>query len=70
MNPHGATANPRPRLLVSTAEAAAALGLSHRTVRSLVYAGTLRSIKVGARRLIAVQDLESFVRSLREPQSQ
>jgi excisionase family DNA binding protein len=68
MNPYSAAANPGPRLLVSTAEAAAALGLSHRTVRSLIYAGTLRSIKVGARRLIAVEDLESFVRALRERQ--
>jgi excisionase family DNA binding protein len=70
MNPHGVTSNARPRLLVSISEAAAALGLSHRTVRSLVYAGTLRSIKIGARRLIAVDDLEGYVRSLRERQSQ
>ena len=70
MNPYSAAANPSPRLLVSTAEAAVALSLSHRTVRSLVYAGTLRSIKVGARRLVAVEDLESFVRSLRERQPQ
>jgi len=66
MNPHSVAANPRPRLLVSTADAAAALGLSHRTVRSLVYAGKLRSCKVGARRLIAAEDLEKFVQSLRE----
>jgi excisionase family DNA binding protein len=70
MLPHGDTTNARLRLLVSTSEAAAALGLSHRTVRGLVYAGKLRSIKVGARRLITVDDLEGFVRSLRESQHQ
>ncbi|MHB8489355.1 MAG: helix-turn-helix domain-containing protein [Candidatus Dormibacteria bacterium] len=68
--PHDATPTARLRLLVSISEAAAALGLSHRSVRSLVYAGKLRSCKVGARRLIAVEDLESFVRSLRECQPQ
>jgi excisionase family DNA binding protein len=68
MLPHSGTPNARLRLLVSISEAAAALGLSHRTVRSLVYAGELRSIKVGARRLIAVDDLEGFVRSLTESQ--
>jgi excisionase family DNA binding protein len=68
MLPHGDLANARLRLLVSISEAAEALGVSHRTVRSLVYAGTLRSIKVGARRLIAVEDLEGFVRTLRESQ--
>jgi excisionase family DNA binding protein len=68
MLPHSATANARLRRLLSISEAAEALGVSHRTVRSLVYAGTLRSIKVGTRRLIAVEDLEGFVRSLRESQ--
>jgi excisionase family DNA binding protein len=67
---HSGTPNARLRLLVSISEAAAALGLSHRTIRTLVYAGKLRSIKVGTRRLIAVEDLESFVRSLRERQPQ
>ncbi len=61
------TRNPSPqlRLLVSVPEAAAALGITHRSVRGLVYAGKLRSLKVGARRLIAVDELEGFVRSLR-----
>jgi excisionase family DNA binding protein len=58
--------SPQPRPLVSVPEAAAALGISHRSVRGLVYAGKLRSVKVGARRLIAVDDLGSFVRSLQE----
>jgi Helix-turn-helix domain len=56
----------QPRLLVSVSEGAAALSSSHRSVRGLVYSGQLRSCKVGARRLIAVEDLESFIRSLRE----
>ena len=64
------TPNAQPRLLVSISEAAAALGLSQRTVRNLLYAGRLRSIKVGARRLIAVDDLGAFVRSLQERQPQ
>jgi hypothetical protein len=38
-------------------------------VRALIYAGKLGSIKVGARRLIAVDELEGFVRSLQEGQS-
>ena len=59
-----------PRLLVSVTEAARALGISHRSVRGLVYSGQLKSVKVGARRLIAVNDLEGFVQSLRERQPQ
>jgi excisionase family DNA binding protein len=66
MVPESRNPSPPPRLLVSVTEAAAALGISHRSVRGLVYAGKLRSLKVGARRLIAVEDLEGFVRSLRE----
>ena len=62
--------NRQPRLLISVSEAAAVLSLSHRKVRGLVYSGELRSIKVGSRRLIAVHDLEEFVSSLRERQSQ
>lgn len=66
MVPESRDQSPQPRLLVSVTEAAAALGIGHRSVRGLVYAGKLRSLKVGARRLIAVEDLEGFVRSLRE----
>ena len=68
--PKAATRLPRLRLLVSISEAAAALGISHRSVRGLIYTGKLRSVRVGARRLIAVEDLECFVRTLRESQSQ
>ena len=62
------TLNPQPRLLVSVSEAAAALGISHRSVRGLIYTGDLRSVKVGRRRLLAVDDLENFVRSLQQSQ--
>jgi excisionase family DNA binding protein len=65
---HSGTPSPQPRLLISVTEAAAALGISHRSVRGLVYTGRLHSLKLGARRLIAVDDLEGFVRSLRESQ--
>jgi excisionase family DNA binding protein len=70
MFPQGGDSTARLRLLVSISEAAAALGISHRSVRGLIYTGKIRSCKVGARRLIAVEDLESFVRSLRERQPQ
>ena len=55
--------NQQRRLFISLTEAAATLGISYRSVRGLVCTGKLRSLKVGARRLIAVDDLEGFARS-------
>jgi excisionase family DNA binding protein len=55
-----------PRLLLSYPEAARALGVSERTLRSQVYRGTLPAVKIGSRRLIALADLERFVAALRE----
>jgi excisionase family DNA binding protein len=53
-------------LLIGYDDAAARLGVSNRTLRSLVYSGALRSVAIGHRRLIAVTDLETFVEKLRE----
>jgi excisionase family DNA binding protein len=52
-------------LLLGCAAAARQLGISERTLRGLVYAGRLPAVKIGARRLIAWSDLESFVEALR-----
>jgi excisionase family DNA binding protein len=52
-------------LAVGLAEAARRLGLSHRTVATLVLRRDLPSRKVGRRRIIPVTALEAFVRSER-----
>jgi excisionase family DNA binding protein len=51
------------RMTYSIAEAAAATGLSRPTLERHLAAGRLASVKIGGRRLIAVADLEAFVRS-------
>lgn len=51
-------------LLLGLDEAARMLALSRRTVQELVYAGELRSVRIGRSRRIAVVDLEAFVRRL------
>ena len=50
-------------LAVGLAEAARRIGLSSRTVASLVLRGELASRKVGRRRIIPVLALKSFVRT-------
>lgn len=52
-----------PRLLRRGA-AARALGVSERTVDTLIRSGDLRSVKIGKRRLIPVQALDEFVADL------
>ena len=52
-------------LAVNIPEAARRLGLSQRTVASLVSKRQLASRKVGRRRIIPVMALEAFVRSER-----
>ena len=54
-----------PVLAVGMAEAARRLGLSARTVATLVLRRELPSRKVGRRRIIPVAALEAFVRDLR-----
>lgn len=50
-------------LAVGTAEAARRLGVSARTVATLVATGELASRKIGRRRIIPVQVLQSFLRN-------
>jgi excisionase family DNA binding protein len=50
-------------LAVNIPEAARRLGLSARTVATLVSRGQLMSRKIGRRRIIPVAALEAFVRS-------
>lgn len=53
-------AHEAPRCL-SVDEAAERLGVSRRTLASLVHGGEIRSIKVKRRRLIPVEALEQYV---------
>ena len=55
-------------LAVGIGEAARRLGLSARTVASLVLRQELRSCKVGRRRIIPVVELEAFVRGKQVPE--
>jgi excisionase family DNA binding protein len=55
-------------IAVGIAEAARRLGLSARTVATLVSRRQLASRKVGRRRIIPVLALESFLRGDREPE--
>jgi excisionase family DNA binding protein len=50
------------QLLLSKREAALALGVSVRTIENLLAAKCLRSVQIGARRLIPVSGLETFAR--------
>lgn len=55
---------PVPRVSLSVQEAAESSGLSKSTLYNCMKDGTLRFIKVGARRLIAVSELEAFLERL------
>lgn len=50
------------RLAYSPREAARALGCSHQTVYNLITSGALRSVCIGARRLIPRDELERLLR--------
>jgi excisionase family DNA binding protein len=50
------------RLLLSKREAAFALGVSVRTIENLLAAKRLRSVQIGARRLIPLSKLETLAR--------
>jgi excisionase family DNA binding protein len=54
------------RLLISYGEAATALAVSPRYLRSLVYQGVIPSVRLGRLRRIAVEDLRSYVDALRD----
>jgi excisionase family DNA binding protein len=50
-----------PRLLLSTAEVADALGISERFAKNLVYSGELASLKVGRLRRVYVGDVYAWI---------
>jgi excisionase family DNA binding protein len=52
-----------PELAVSPAEAARRSGLGRTTIYAAMKAGDLKSIKIGARRLIMVDALKSWLTS-------
>ena len=51
--------------LLSVREAAAVLGISERTIRSLVSRGELPCVRIGRRVLFDPQDLETFIHKQR-----
>lgn len=53
-------------LLIDLDEAARRLSMCRRSVQQLIHEGELLSVKVGRSRRVAVADLETFVRGLRE----
>jgi excisionase family DNA binding protein len=54
------------RLALSPAEAASVLGLSRSSIYSMMRAGTLRSVKAGARTLVPVAEIDRFLGDVRE----
>lgn len=58
----------QPRLL-SLRDAAAALSLSHWTVRELIWRGDLPSVRVGRRILVDVRDLDAFIERNKQTES-
>lgn len=50
------------RLAVSVPDAATMLGLGRSTVFGLIAAGRLQALKVGARTVIRVSDIERFIK--------
>jgi excisionase family DNA binding protein len=57
---------PVGRLLLGYQEVARLLGISPRSARGLVYAGKVRAVRIGRRRLVARSDLDAFIAELRE----
>jgi excisionase family DNA binding protein len=53
---------PEAALSVGMVEAARRLGLSVRTIATLIKRNELPSRKIGRRRLISVRDLETFIK--------
>lgn len=53
-------------MLLDYGAAAARLGVSTRTVRRLVAAGDLRSVRIGASRRVHVDDLDTYTSTLRK----
>lgn len=53
-----------PRLAYSVDEAADMIGISRRSIYELLRSGQLRSVKIGARRLVRRSDLDTFLEEL------
>ncbi len=51
-----------PKLTFSVDEAAAAIGISSRLMRTLIARGELRAVRIGRRVLVSSATLEEFVR--------
>ena len=51
-----------PKRLYNISQAAAWLGLGRPAVRKMIDAGTLKSLKIGARRYVRVAELVRFAR--------
>lgn len=52
--------------MLTVKEAASILGLGRSTVYELIYAGRIRSVKIGSSRRVRRGDLDDFVRDLVE----
>lgn len=61
----GAVISSRMELL-TVKESASMLGIGRSTVYELIYAGRIRSVKIGSSRRIRRGDLDDFVRDLTE----
>lgn len=59
--PAPAPVEPTPRLLLSLPEVEAALGVRRSTVYRLMARGELRGVKIGARCLVPMDELNDFV---------
>jgi excisionase family DNA binding protein len=53
-------------LLLSVALAASCLGIGKTMAWALIKSGALRTVRIGARRMVAMRDLEAFVEQLEE----
>lgn len=64
-----AEGRPVKPILLSIADAAAAIAVSERQIERLIASGDLASVKVGGSRRIHAADLEDFATNLRRPRS-
>ena len=69
--PHSNVLEPVRRVAVSVPEAALALGVSRRTVWALIADRRLRSLQIGRRRLVPIEELARIAAAdLRPPHSE
>ncbi len=60
------TSPPAERLLITTTEAAERLGIHRSTLYDLIRGRKLKTVKIGARRLVRVDALDEAIRLLEE----